>query len=380
MQPFKINVPDSVLADLKQRLAATRWPDEIPGSGWTYGSNLAYIKELVDYWRTRYDWRAHERRLNAMPQFTAEVEGLTIHFAYQKGKGPRPFPLIITHGWPGSFFEMYKVFGPLADPGAHGGDPADAFDLVVPSLPGYGFSGRPAKPGMNAATTAGLFAKLMVEVLGYQRFGAQGGDWGALVTTALGYAHTRHVAGIHLNMVLSRVVAGAPGQMSDEEKAWQAQVEAWRRDESAYSQIQGTKPQTLAYGLNDSPAGLCAWIVEKFRTWSDCGGEVERRFTKDELLTNIMIYWVTGTINSSVRYYYENSHSPPAVPPGKRVEVPTGVAIFPKEIMRPPRAAAERMYNITRWTEMPAGGHFAALEEPRALVDDVRAFFRTVRG
>jgi pimeloyl-ACP methyl ester carboxylesterase len=259
------------------------------------------------------------------------------------------------------------------------GDPADAFDLVVPSLPGYGFSGKANKPGMNAARTADLWAKLMTDVLGYQRFGAQGGDWGALVTTALGYRHPKHVAGIHLNMVLSRVIAGV-ADLTDKEKQWLAEVEAWRKDESAYSQIQGTKPQTLAYGLNDSPAGLCAWIVEKFRTWSDCGGDVERRFSKDHLLTNVMLYWVTQSIGSSVRYYYENSHSPPVVPPGKRVEAPTGIAVFPKEIIKAPRSMAERMFNITRWTEMKAGGHFAALEEPQPFVEDVRAFFRSVRG
>ncbi len=378
MQPFTINVPDSVLADLKQRLAATRWPDEIEGGGWTYGTNMAYLKELVEYWRTRYDWRLHERHLNAMPQYTAEVDGLTIHFAYQKGKGPKPFPLIVTHGWPGSFFEFIKVFGPLTDPGAHGGDPADAFDLVVPSLPGYGFSGKPSKPGMNATRTADLWAKLMTEVLGYQRFGAQGGDWGALVTTALGYRHPRHVAGIHLNMVLSRVVSGVP-DLSEKEKQWLAEVEAWRKDESAYSQIQGTKPQTLAYSLNDSPAGLCAWIVEKFRTWSDCGGDVERRFSKDVLLTNIMLYWVTGAINSSFWPYYARRHGPWPIPDGARIEVPTAYASFPREILHPPRAWAERVFNIRRWTVMPSGGHFAALEEPAALAADVRAFFRDLR-
>ena len=311
--PFHIDVPETVLTDLKERLDDTRWPDEIPGAGWDYGTNLGYIKGLVSYWRNDYDWRVHERMLNGFPQFKAEVDGLGIHFAHVKGKGPNPFPVIISHGWPGSFFEMYKVIGPLTDPAAHGGDPADAFDVVAPSLPGYGFSDRTRERGVNPARIAELFAKLMTDELGYARWGPQGGDWGAIITGRLSYAYPDRVAGIHLNMV-----AAMPDPPSDDEapdvKRWREQREHFATEGSGYSRIQGTKPQTLAYGLNDSPAGLCAWIVEKFRAWSDCDGDVESVYTKDELLTNVMIYWVTETINSSTRLYYEQFHNPGTAP------------------------------------------------------------------
>ena len=275
---------------------------------------------------------------------------------------------------------MYKVAGPLTDPASHGGDPADAFDLVVPSLPGYGFSDRPSAPGMNALRVAELFTDLMVAELGYERFGAQGGDWGAVVCTALGGRHAGHVAGIHLNMVTTRAVGEKGEEDSEAERAWQAETRDWMRNEAAYSQVQGTKPQTLSYGLNDSPAGLAGWIVEKWRTWSDCGGDIESVYTKDELLTNVMIYWVTQTIGSSVRFYYENSHGPPLVAEGQRVEVPTGVAVFPKEIRHPPRKRVEQVYNVQRWARMPRGGHFAAMEQPELLVQDIREFFRAIRS
>jgi microsomal epoxide hydrolase len=379
LKRFKIRVPAPVITDLKRRLTKTRWPDEIPGSGWDYGTNLAFIKELCDYWRTTFDWKRQQALLNSFPQFKEEIEGLGIHFVHVRGKGPKPFPLILTHGWPGSFFEFYKAIPLLTDPAAHGGDANDSFDVIVPSLPGYGFSDRPNERGMHLARVGDLFAKLMTERLGYRRYGAQGGDWGAGVTTRLGLSDAQHVAGIHLNMVLGRAAATFTGEPSPEVEAWRKEYEQWRAEEAAYSQIQGTKPQTLSYGLNDSPAGLAAWIVEKFRRWSDCNGDVESAFTKDELLTNITIYWVTQTINSSVRFYYENTHGAPIIPPGQRVEVPTGVAVFPKEIIKPPRSIAERGYNITRWTQMPRGGHFAAMEQPELLVQDVREFFRPLR-
>ena len=380
LRPFKVRVPAPVLTDLKRRLANTRWPDEVAGSAWEYGANLDYVKELVSYWRDSFDWRAQEALLNSFPQFMAEIDGLDIHFIHVKGKGSRTLPLIISHGWPGSVFEMYKVIGPLTDPAGHGGDPADAFDLVVPSLPGYGFSGHPDRRAVNVAAIADIFARLMTDVLGYPRFGAQGGDWGAIITARMGQAYPERVVGIHLNMVPGVGGQVAEHEMTPEVEEWQRRGEEWQREETGYSKIQGTKPQTLSYGLNDSPAGLAAWIVEKFRSWSDCEGEVERSYTKDELLTNIMIYWVTQTINSSTRLYYESTHHPTRVSPKDRVEVPTGVAVFPKEIMRPPRHIAERTYNIQRWTVMPAGGHFAALERPAEFVEDVRAFFRPLRG
>jgi pimeloyl-ACP methyl ester carboxylesterase len=378
VQPFKVAVDDWVMEDLRRRLAGTRWPDEIPASGWDYGSDLAYLKELVEYWRTSFDWRAQEKLINSFNHFRAEVEELNIHFIHERGKGPNPTPLIITHGWPSSFFEMYKIVPLLADPGSHGGDPADAFDVVAPSLPGFGFSDRPTQRGMDILRVADLWAKLMTEKLGYLRFGAQGGDIGAGVTSRLGFAHPENLTGIHLTSVTRPTPYLGPGarELSDAEKAHLNQREKWQQAEGGYSHIQGTKPQTLSYGLNDSPAGLAAWIVEKYRTWSDCGGDVESRFTKDELLTTITIYWITQTISSSTRMYYENQRQVWSLKSGERVQVPSGIALFPQEISRPPREWAERSYNVCRWTEMPRGGHFAALEEPELLAQDIRAFFR----
>ena len=375
-EPFSIHVDDAVLDDLRARLDATRWPDEIDGAGWTMGSNLAYMKELAGYWRDGYDWREQERRLNALPQFRAEIDGLGIHFVHIEGKGPDPFPLIVSHGWPGSFFEMYKIAGPLTDPAAHGGDPADAFHLVVPSLIGYGFSDASREPGMTTHRMAELFGRLMIDTLGYERFGAQGGDWGSAVTSSLAEQYPASVAGIHLNLVIGRMARLAGEAASPEVEAYRAEMAGWVRDESAYSIMQGTKPQTLGYALNDSPVGLAGWIVEKWRAWSDCDGDVERSYTKDELLTNVMIYWVTQTINSSVRLYRENRGEFGRT---GRIETPTAVAMFPKEISHPPRSLVERGYNVQRWTEMPRGGHFAAMEEPGLLVEDVRAFFRGLR-
>ena len=303
--PFKIAVPDEVLADLRERLARTRLPDEVPDTGWEYGTNLRYLRELIEYWRTRYDWRAHERELNRFAHFRAEVpgpagsEGLKIHFIHEPGRGPNPKPLMLVHGWPGSVYEFDRIIPMLTDPAAHGGDAADSFTVIAPSLPGYGFSDHPAARAMNIQAVADIFFKLMTDVLGYSRFAAQGGDWGSAIVSRLGEVYASSLYGIHLNMVIAAPARGREaGELSAAEKAFLAEVEKWRREETGYQWIQGTKPQTLAYGLNDSPAGLAAWIVEKFRSWSDCGGDLERRFTKDQLLTNVTIYWVTQTINS----------------------------------------------------------------------------------
>ena len=382
VKPFEIKVDDAVLDDLRQRLSATRWPDEIPASGWDYGSNLGYVKELVEYWRTSFDWRAQEKLLNSFNQFKTQVEGLDIHFIHERGKGPNPMPLVITHGWPSSFFEMSKIVPLLADPGSHGGDPADSFDVVAPSLPGFGFSDRSSQRGMQVLKVADMWAKLMTENLGYPRFTAQGGDIGAGVTSRLGFAHPESMIGIHLTSITRPTPYLGTGsrELTEAEKAHSAQREKWQQEEGGYNHIQGTKPQTLSYGLNDSPAGLAAWIVEKYRSWSDCGGDVERRFTKDELLTTITIYWVTQTINSSTRMYYENQKLTWVMKPEEKIGVPSAMALFPQEIARPPREWAERSYNVCRWTEMPRGGHFAALEEPGLLAEDVRAFFRPLRA
>jgi pimeloyl-ACP methyl ester carboxylesterase len=386
IEPFRIHIPDDVLNDLRDRLRRTRWPDQISGSGWTYGTDGGYLRGLVAYWIDRFDWRAQEAALNRFAHFRADVDGFGLHYIHERGRGPNPVPLLISHGWPGSFVEFTEIIGPLTDPAAHGGDAADAFDLVVPSLPGYGFSDRPREPGMDVMRVAALFARLM-EGLGYQRWGAQGGDWGSAISTALGTAFSDRVCAIHLNMLIAARPPSDPSELPEAERQMLERFNRFRSEETGYLQIQGTKPQTLGYGLNDSPAGLAAWIVEKFRTWSDCGGDVERRFTKDRLLTNITLYWVTETINSSTRLYYETLHNPAlrgglgagSGDPVFKVTVPTGAAIFPAELYAPPRSWAEKTYNITRWTEMPAGGHFAAMEEPRALVEDIRAFFRPLR-
>jgi pimeloyl-ACP methyl ester carboxylesterase len=376
--PFKINVPDSVLVDLKQRLARTRFPGDIPGSGWDYGTNLAYLKDLVAYWRDKYDWRAAERRLNQFDQFTTNIDGLDIHFIHQRSRNANALPLVITHGWPGSVVEFTKIIGPLTDPAAHGGHAADSFHVVAISLPGFGFSGKPAERGYGPERIAGIIAKLMAR-LGYTRYGLQGGDWGASVSRFAAINDAGHVAGLHLNFC----VAGPPPGVKDPNEGVPPNElertrarQAFFETERGYFLEQSTKPQTIGYALDDSPAGLAAWIVEKFRSWSDSNGDVEKSFSRDDLLTNITLYWVTQTATSSARIYYENQR---ALAAPRRVEVPTACAVFPKEISIPPRRWAEAQYNVTRWTEMPRGGHFAALEEPQLLADDMRAFFRTLR-
>jgi microsomal epoxide hydrolase len=378
-RPFTLHVPDEVLTDLRARLTRVRWPDEAPGSGWSHGTSLAYMKELVDYWRDTYDWRAHERRLNGWRQFTVELGGIDLHFIHEPGVGPAPLPLVLSHGWPGSIVEFERLIPLLTDPARFGGDPADAFTVVAPSLPGYALSFRPGQPRLGVVKMANLFASLMTDVLGYRRFAAQGGDWGAFITSCLGLAYPDRLAGIHVNLLAVRRDQTPPAKPTEEEKTYLEQLGRWMREETGYMQIQGTKPQTLAYGLTDSPVGLAAWIVEKFRTWSDCGGDVERRFSKDTLLTNVMLYWVTGAIGSSFWPYYARAHSAWPIGEQRPVKVPTAYASFPREILHPPRSWAERVYDIRRWTMMPAGGHFAALEEPEALAADIRAFFRDLR-
>jgi pimeloyl-ACP methyl ester carboxylesterase len=376
--PFKIQVADSVLSDLKQRLARTRFPGEISGSGWDYGTNLGYLKELVTYWRDTFDWRAAERRLNQFDQFTTNIDGLDIHFIHQRSKNPNALALAVTHGWPGSVVEFTKIIGPLTEPTAHGGTASDAFHVVAISLPGFGFSGKPAERGYSPERIAGIIAKLMAR-LGYTKYGLQGGDWGSSISRFVALNDASHVAGLHLNFCLAGPPAGAK---DPNEGVTPAELERTRArsaffdNERGYFLEQSTKPQTVGYGLDDSPAGLAAWIVEKFRSWSDSDGDVEKSFTKDELLTNITLYWVTQSATSSARIYYENLR---AKPPQGRVQVPTACAVFPKEISIAPRRWVEAQYNLTRWTEMPRGGHFAAMEEPNLLVEDIRAFFRTLR-
>ncbi|HWZ45215.1 MAG TPA: epoxide hydrolase [Candidatus Saccharimonadales bacterium] len=381
IEKFTINVPDAVLADLNRRLDATRWPDSLENDGWDYGSSLSYMKSLAGYWRNGYNWRRQEAALNQLPQYRAALDGFRVHFAHVRGKGPKPLPLIITHGWPGSFAEMVKLIPLLTDPAAHGGRAEDAFDVVIPSLPGYGFSDRPTERGMGPTRVAALWARLMTE-LGYERFAAQGGDWGSAISTALGLDHAERIVGIHLNYIAGRFLLGGTlnqSQGDDVARSYLAELRSWWDIEGGYSHLQSTKPQTLGYGLNDSPVGLAAWIIEKFRTWSDCAGNPEQVFTRDELLTNVMIYWVTQTATSSTRLYYETREHPLQLSPANRVKPPVAVALFPGEIAMPPRALAERGYNIARWTAMPRGGHFAAMEQPGLLAQDLREFFRPLR-
>jgi pimeloyl-ACP methyl ester carboxylesterase len=378
--PFKIRVADEVLTDLKQRLARVRFTDEVADADWKYGTNLSYLKQLVAYWRDKYDWRAEERKLNRFEQFTTNIDGLNVHFIWRKSKERNAFPLLITHGWQGSFVEFTKIIEPLTDPVAHVGRAEDAFDVVIPSIPGYGFSDKPTRPGYTSTQVAAMEARLMAR-LGYARYGAQGGDVGALIAGPLAVDDAAHVAGIHLNMCLVQPPANTTDVMAGLSPADQARMkrrQEFTAEETGYSLEQGTKPQTIGAVLNDSPVGLAAWIVEKFRTWCDCNGNPEPTFTKDELLTNIMVYWVTQTAASAARIYYENRHAGPAQY-GRRVEVPTACAQFSGEPFWTPRPWVESRYHLTRWTEFPRGGHFAALEQPEALVGDVRAFFHDVR-
>jgi microsomal epoxide hydrolase len=379
--PFTLHVPDADVADLRARLSRTRWPDQAPGEAWAYGADVGYLQGLVEYWRTGFDWRTQEAALNAFPQFTVALHGIDLHYLHVPGVGPDPMPLLLSHGWPGSVFEFLEIIPRLTDPGRFGGDPRDAFTVVAPSLPGYGLSFRPGQARFGVNEMADCFADLMHDVLGYKRFAAQGGDWGAAVTSRLGFAHAEKMIGIHVNLLMA--VARDPNAFpnpTQEEKRFLGELAHWMREETGYQWIQGTRPQTLAFGLTDSPSGLAAWIVEKFRAWSDCGGDVESAIGRDRMLANISLYWFTGAIGSSFWPYYARLHEPPFMPPGRTIDVPSAYAEFPREIVRTPRSAAERVFtDLRRWTVMPKGGHFAALEQPDLLAEDVRAFFRALR-
>jgi len=380
LRPFKIFVPDSVLEDIRQRLLNVRLPDEPPLDPWSTGTSVAYLKKLLAYWRDGFDWRAQEAKLNTFRQFTVPLSGIEVHFIHEEGKGPKPMPLLLCHGWPGSVMEFYKLLPMLTDPARFGGDPADAFSVVAPSLPGYVFSFKPGQKRFSIEEIAEVFAALMTDVIGYKHFGAQGGDWGAFVASRLGFAFPGRMIGIHLNLLAVRRDPKMADNLTPEEKIFLDQLKLFLKEETGYQWIQGTKPTTLAFALTDSPAGLAAWFVEKFRTWTDCDGNPENALTRDEMLTGIMLYWVSGAIGSSFWPYYARMHGPWPIPEGSTVDVPTGYVEFPKEILRPPRSVAERMYtDIRRWTVMLNGGHFAALEQPEALAAEIRAFFRALR-
>jgi pimeloyl-ACP methyl ester carboxylesterase len=385
IEPFRIAVSDAQLDELTSRLRATRLAPG-PVDDWEEGINTAYLAQLIVYWRDRYDWRAQESSLNRFSQFRTDVDGTSIHVIHERGRGPSPLPLILTHGFPDSFYRFCKLIPMLTDPGAHGADPADAFDVVVPSLPGYGFSESRANSG-GLFGFGDLWHELMTEALGYERFGAHGGDWGSTVTEHLARSHSQSLIGIHLTDVPFWHMFQKPDDLSADERTFLDQVERWQKEDGAYAMIQGTRPRTLAVGLHESPAGLAAWIVEKFQQWSDCGDDIERSFTKDELLTNVMIYWLTGTIASSFQPYRDFLHAGAMrwmTEAAKKwlgsSKTPAGFACFPKDISHPPREWAERFFNVQRWVEMPRGGHFAALEAPQLLAEDIRAFFRPLRS
>jgi pimeloyl-ACP methyl ester carboxylesterase len=380
VDPFLVPFSQAAVDDLHTRLSRTRWPDELHGSAWEYGFSLEFLQDICAYWKNQFDWRAQVERLSTFHHFKYRSNGSSIHFIHERGQGPTPIPLILTHGWPGSFLEMLQIIPMLTHPAAYGANPADSFDVVVPSMPGYGFSDRPLQPGMNTFAIAALWAALMGE-LGYGHFGAQGGDFGASVSTILGMRHADRVLGIHLNYIPGsyRPYLEPESVLLPAEEEFIESAGRWYEESGAYAHVQRTRPQTAAYGLNDSPAALAAWILEKFRDWSDCNGDLYRRFSRDELLTNVTLYWMTETIHSSFRLYYEGRKAPLQLGRDDFVRVPCGIARFPKEEPFPPRPWIERGYNVQHWTDMPRGGHFAAAEEPALLAKDIRAFFRRFR-
>ncbi len=379
--PFTLHVPDAEIADLKARLARTRLPDQAPDAPWAYGTDVNYLARLLAYWRDGFDWRAQEARLNAFPQIMVEIDGIGVHALHVPGVGPAPVPLLLLHGWPGSVFEFLDIIPRLTDPARFGGDPADAFTVVAPSLPGYGLSFRPGQKRFGVGAMADVMAKLMT-VLGYDRFAAQGGDWGATISTKLALDHAERLIGVHLNFLSA--VRRDPALLTDpspDVQSFKAELAHFSREETGYQIIQGTRPQTLAVGLHDSPAGLAAWFVEKFYAWTDCHGDPERALTRDQMLADISLYWFTGCIGASFWPYYERLHSDWIVPQGRTVDVPVGYAQFPREILRPPRSVASGTFSdIRRWTVMPNGGHFAAMEQPEALAAEIIAFFRMLRA
>ena len=373
--PFPIHVDQSVLDDLAARLRATKWP-KAEVADWSLGTSPGWLRELVEYWRSSYDWRGQEAWINeVLPGRRAHVRGLDLHFVSRRAGAGAAMPLLLLHGWPSSFVEMHRILDPLVDPVRYGGRPEDAFDVVVGSLPGHGFSSAPGDPRFGADEAADCFRDLMVEVLGHERFAVHGGDRGAFVATSLGHRHPDHVIALHQSLPM-----GLPGNPpSPEERSWLEAAAAWQREEGGYSALQSTRPLSLAYGLHDSPVGLAAWICEKFCAWSDCDGDPLRVFTRDELLTNVMVYWVTESFYASALFYYAHRVAPPAMVRPERIEVPTGICLFPKEVLHPPRSAVARKYDLRHWSQPERGGHFPALEAPDVLVEDLRRFLSAFR-
>ena len=377
-RPFTLQIPDHDLEDLKDRLARTRLPDQTPGDPWSYGTEVAWLADIVAYWRDSFDWRAEEARLNGFAQFKVQAGGIDLHYLHVEGKGPNPTPLLLSHGWPGSVFEFLDIIPRLTDPAQFGGDPADAFTVIAPSLPGFGLSFEPGQPRFSTNEMADLFAILMTDVLGFGRFAAQGGDWGASITGRLGYRYPDRLIGIHLNLLSAFVGSLSIPNPTPEEQVYLEELDDWMNERRGYAIIQGTRPQTLAFGLTDSPSGLAAWIGEKFQAWSD--GGVGAAIPRDRFLANVALYWFTGAIGSSFWPYYSRHHGSFPLPTGASIDLPAGYAQFPKEIVRPPRSVASRAFtDLRHWTVMKKGGHFAALEQPQALATDIQAFFRPLR-
>jgi pimeloyl-ACP methyl ester carboxylesterase len=398
IEPYAIDVPQEVLDDIRERLRRTRWPNEIPGSGWARGTDLSFMKNLVAYWLDEYDWRKEEARLNAFDHFKADVDGLGIHFIREEGKGPDPMPLFMMHGYPWSFTMLLKIMPMLTDPAAYGGDPADAFTVVAPSLIGFGLSDPPRQLGFGFQHHPAKYDKLMTEGLGYRRYGIEGGDWGGTITAPFGFLRPDNLIGIHLNFLYPRIGDERPPEEKDPDilrgfgmrwaplkptdpdllRYWK-NVERYWIDEGAYAHVQQTRPQTLSYAITDSPAGMAAWIVEKWRAWSGWGDDFEKLFSKDMIITNVMLYWVSNSFWSAIRLYSESYHNPWELQPGERIEVPTAVAAYPHELIPIARKRAERYYNVVRFTEFPKGGHFAIYERAEEMADDLRGFFRPLR-
>ncbi|MGE7777237.1 epoxide hydrolase family protein [Chitinophaga sp. NPDC101104] len=373
-QPYPINIPPAVLEDLKSRLAKTIWPGELADAGWQYGASEAFLRYLCQYWQHEFDWEKQEAYLRTFSHFKTTIADSGIHFIHQKGAGKNSLPVLLIHGFPDSFVRFLKIIPLLTSADADG----FSFDVVVPSIPGFGFSDKPVEPGMHPERIAGLFAKLMAEELGYTSFLVHGGDWGSTITEQIALKHPQLLKGIHLTDVPFRHLLNMPQeQLSPAETDYLSRGKQWQQQEGAYAAIQSTKPQSLAYGMTDSPAGLAAWIIEKFQSWSDCNGNLENSFTKDELLTNLTIYWATQTIPSALGIYYQAMHAPPS--PFRKIDIPTAMAIFPKDLVPAPREYAEKVFAIEQWTQMPAGGHFTAMEQPELLADDLRKFAKTLR-
>ncbi|MGJ8686360.1 MAG: epoxide hydrolase family protein [Spongiibacteraceae bacterium] len=384
--PFKIDIDQGKLDDLQARLEKTRLTDDYgDNTDWAYGSNGQYMAELIEYWRDSYNWRDHEAAMNKYPHYRCEIRGIPIHFIHIKGKGPSPTPLLLSHGWPWTFWDYQKVIGPLSDPASFGGNSEDAFDLIIPSLPGYGFSTPLKTSGVNYWETADIFVELM-QGLGYERFAAHGHDWGAIITAQLGHKHADKLIGCHFTTMLplDTFTGGTvdPDFFTEEEQHLATKNELFFSDGGGYFAIQTTRPQTLSYGLNDSPAGLLAWILEKRRDWSDCKGNIETRFSKDDIITTVMLYWLTESIGSSTRFYYEAAHNPwqPSHDQLPVVQAPSGLALFPEEVLQQPKAWIKHYYNAVQITDMPQGGHFAAMEEPERLTADIQSFFSGLKS